>query len=87
MSKRITAIQPEGHYAPVLKRGIQYVIDHQKAAIEQVATQDGHLLIEKCQPARLDDVNPWKIEQSRICNFQAASIGIDLERGHLLEAE
>src|SRR5205823_13093534 len=65
----------------------QEIVHNEEAAVEEVAAQDGHLFVFEPEGARLDDVDPGKVEQIRVSQPDDTSVGIDQQRGHLLEPE
>ena len=63
------------------------VVDHQEAAVEQVAAQGDDLLLREVQAARLDHVDEGIVEQPLVGQPQRDRIGVDLERRELLQPE
>ena len=61
------------------------VVEHEEAAVEQVAAEDGDFLIGEGKIAGLDDVDERVAEEHRVGDLENLRIGIDLERSHLLE--
>ena len=63
------------------------IIDHQKAAGQQVFPQCLDFVLAEVQLARLDDVNERVLEQFVLGEIEHRALGIDLECGELLQAK
>ncbi len=62
------------------------VVDHQEAAMQQVASQRGHFLFTEYQLTRFNDVDERVVEQFRIGQSQDAPVRIHVQRCQLLQS-
>src|SRR5258708_6998489 len=62
------------------------VVDHQEAAVQEVATQGGDFVVGECQLARLDQIKKRIVEQLGRSQIEDFALRIDLERSELLQS-
>ena len=63
------------------------IVHHQEAAVQQIFSQRGHLVVVERERARLDHVDEWVIGQIRVGQPKVAAVRINLDGSHLLQAE